>query len=203
MVDQPKIFGIGLNKTGTSTLGLCGEILKYRCVGCDRSLLQDVVLKGDLSGVKQTVSDFDLFEDWPWPLIYKELDRLFPHSKFILTVRKSEDAWFESLKNHSLTSRPFRNCRKLAYGFHYPHKRRKEHIEFYRSHNQEVRRYFEERPDDFIEICWETGDDFEKLCNFLNRDVPPVLLPHANKGVNRRVSRRRHLINRLLSNPLF
>ena len=130
-----KVFGIGLNKTGTTTLGQCGRILGYHCTSCNRSLLKDIVLRKDFSNVHRQVAQYDLFEDWPWPLIYKELDTIYPGSKFILTVRKSPDIWLNSLKKHSLKTGPFRHCRKLAYGYNYPFKREKEHIDFYQQHN--------------------------------------------------------------------
>jgi len=196
---HPKIFGIGLNKTGTTTLGQCGKILGFRCTSCDRDLLEDYVLRNDFTRIKQKVSRFDLFEDWPWPLIYKELDNMFPGSKFVLTVRKSENAWLESLKNHAMRTHPTRHCRKLAYGFNFPTKHEQEHIEFYRRHNDNVRAYFKNRSSDFIEICWETGDGFEKLCKFLNCDIPDTPLPHANKGIDNQVGKSRLVMNRLLS----
>jgi hypothetical protein len=39
---RAKVFGIGLNKTGTTTLHECGKILGYRCTSCSRSLLDDI-----------------------------------------------------------------------------------------------------------------------------------------------------------------
>lgn len=197
--NQSKIFGIGLNKTGTTTLGQCGKILGFRCTSCDKGLLEDFVIRNDFTRIKQKVSQFDLFEDWPWPLIYKDLDRMFPGSKFILTVRHSEEKWLESLKNHSMKTPPSNHCRKLAYGFNFPHKNEKDHIEFYRRHNDNVRSYFKNRSNDFIELCWENGDGFEELCSFLNCNVPDVPFPHANKGANNLVSKKRLLTNRLLS----
>jgi hypothetical protein len=177
-----KIFGIGLNKTGTTTLGECGKILGYRCVSGCKELLEDVVLRRDFSRVKQMVGENDFFEDWPWPLIYEELDQMFPRSRFILTVRRDSMAWLDSLKRHSMRTHPTGHCRKLAYGYNFPHRREKEHLEFYLQHNENVRRYFAGRDDNFIEICWEKGDGFEKLCRFLGKDVPDVPLPHANQG---------------------
>ena len=183
-----KIFGIGLNKTGTTTLGQCGKILGYRCTSCDRNLLEDVVLRNDFTRVKQTVSHYNFFEDWPWPLIYKELDHLYPGSKFILTTRNNEYNWLESLKSHSLRTHPTIHCRKLAYGYNYPQKHELQYLEFYKRHNDKVRTYFKGRDNDFIDICWENGDGFEKLCNFLKCDIPDIPLPHANKGAENRVS---------------
>jgi len=197
--NQPKVFGIGLNKTGTTTLGQCGRILGLRCTSCDRTLLEDFASRNDLSRIIHRVNHHDLFEDWPWPLIYQQLDQMFPGSKFILTVRSSEDKWLESLKSHSMRTHPIRHCRKLAYGFNFPHKHEKEHIEFYRRHNDSVRSYFDGRSKDFLELCWENGDGWEKLCNFLGYDVPEAPLPHANKGKDNLVAKRRVFMNKVLS----
>ncbi len=194
-----KIFGIGLNKTGTTTLGQCGRILGYRCKSVSKKLLEDVVLRKDLTSVQRIATKYDLFEDWPWPLIYRELDEMFPGSKFILTVRKNPKVWLESLKRHSMTKHPFKDCDKLVYGYSYPHKRAKEHIDFYMQHNSAVRNYFEGRDSDFLEICWENGDDFEKLCKFLNRDIPQTPLPHANKASDNKLPKRRYEVNKILS----
>jgi len=196
--NQPKIFGIGLNKTGTTTLGECGKILGFRCKSCDGRLLKDVVRRNDFSRIKQTVHQYDFFEDWPWPLIYKKLDRMFPGSKFILTVRKNEQKWLQSLKKHAMRTHPIMHSRKLTYGYYFPHKHEQEHLEFYRQHNDSVRSYFAHRQDDFLELCWENGDGFEKLAPFLNCDVPTVPVPHANRGADNPVKLHRFWLNRLL-----
>lgn len=194
-----KIFGIGLNKTGTTTLNRCGKILGYRTTSCNRDLLKDYALKNDFTQIERVANQFDLFEDWPWALIYKELDLIFPRSKFILTVRKDEHTWINSLKNHSMKTRPTRHCRKFAYGFNYPHRHEQEHLDFYKRHNDNVRDYFKNRPEDFLEICWENGDGFEKLCNFLGKDIPDVPLPHANKGIHNQPNNSRLIANKFLS----
>lgn len=195
---QFKVFGIGLNKTGTSTLAECGRHLGLRCASCDRGLLADCIRGNDWARIKETVARYDLFEDWPWPLIYKEIDQMFPGSKFILTVRESEQAWIESLKTHAMKTHPLNHCRKLVYGFNYPHKHEREHIAFYRQHNDGVRSYFINRESDFTEICWEKGDGFEELCTFLGRDIPDVPLPHANKGAGNRARPVRFVVNSVL-----
>lgn len=126
---------------------------------------------------------------------------MFPGSKFILTVRKSQEKWFESLKNHSMVTHPTNHCRKLAYGYNFPHKHEKEHIEFYNRHNENVHSYFQGRDDDFIELCWENGDGFKELCGFLGYSVPNLPLPHANKGRNEEYQdkSKRFLMNKKLS----
>jgi hypothetical protein len=196
--EKKKIFGIGLNKTGTTTLAQCGRILGFSCASADRDLLEDVVLRRDFSRVRKKIEQYDLFEDWPWPLIYKELDELFPGSKFILTVRKSAEKWLQSLENHSMKTHPFKHCRKLAYGYNYPHKHEKEHLGFYVRHNEEVREYFRGRHEDFLELCWENGQGFAELCDFLDCEVPEMKFPHANKGSDTRASLARLSVNRVL-----
>ena len=59
-----KIFGVGLNKTGTTTLGKCGKKLGCRVKGCDRDLLSDF-RAGDLQRFEDVISSYDLFQDWP------------------------------------------------------------------------------------------------------------------------------------------
>lgn len=72
----------------------------------------------------------------------------------------------------AMRKHPTRHCRKLAYGYNYPYKNEQEHIEMYRKHSHNIRRYFKNRSRDFIELCWENGDGFEELSNFLNCDIP-------------------------------
>ena len=193
-----KIFGIGLNKTGTTTLGECGSILGYRCTSFDRDLLTDVVHKRDFARVEQTVARFDLFEDWPWPLIYEHLDQTFPGSKFILTVRADEDRWLSSLKKHSMMTHPIRHCRKLAYGHRYPHGHEEAHLSLYREHNDAARSYFSSRRTDFRELCWENGDGWKELCEFLGQEIPTLPFPHKNRSAQMETSAIRLASNRLM-----
>ncbi|MCB9988467.1 MAG: hypothetical protein H6868_03925 [Rhodospirillales bacterium] len=197
MSGNSKIFGIGLNKTGTTTLNICGNILGLQCSTYDLGLVKDVI-RNDYSRLKRVVEQNDLFEDWPYPLIYKELDEMLPGSKFILTVRKNERKWLESLKKHTILVKPLLPCNRWAYGYYYPHGHEQGHIDVYNRHNEEVRNYFKDRPDDFLEICWENGDGWEKLCSFLGKDIPDESFPHANKAGQIYASRKRKIVNQIL-----
>lgn len=129
--------------------------------------------------LREKMNDFDSFEDWPWPLLYKEIDQWFPGSKFILTVRKTPETWFNSLCKHAERTGPTKT-RKEIYGFELPHEHKSQHIDFYLKHNQEVRDYFSNREADFIEVCWEDGDGWESLAKFLNKPIPNIPFPHAD-----------------------
>ena len=67
-----KVFGIGLNKTGTTTLASCLIELGYRHMSVRRDLLVGW-FNGNLEPLFQVCDEYDSFEDWPYPLAYKEL----------------------------------------------------------------------------------------------------------------------------------
>lgn len=193
-----KIFGIGLNKTGTSTLSACGKSLSLRCAPYSPALIEDAA-RFDFAALAKTVQHYDLFEDWPWPLLYRWLDETFPGSKFVLTVRKSPEKWLESYKKHSEKIAPLEFSNRLAYGYFYPHGWEEEHIERYKRFNDDVRAYFKDRPNDLLEICWENGDEWEKLCPFLGLDIPEQPFPHANKGSDHKTDFVRYALNRVFA----
>jgi hypothetical protein len=199
-IPQPqKVFCIGLNKTGTTTLARCAQILGYLPAGCDKKLLREFARHERTDGARRIAMQHDFFHDWPWPLIYREMDRAFPGSKFVLSIRGSEDHWLDSLKRHSLRTHPWRHCRKLAYGFNYPHRHEAHHLELYRRHNDEVRYYFRSRPSDLLVVCWEEGDGWDRLCGFLGKPVPASAFPHENRGEDQSPGHLRVLANRLLA----
>ena len=98
-----KVFGIGANKTGTTSLE---TILK--CFGFNlpyqelqsASIFNQVQL-GNYLALKEYIEKFDAFQDQPFSsgTTYAVVDALFPGSKFILTIREP-DLWFNSLKRY-------------------------------------------------------------------------------------------------------
>jgi hypothetical protein len=180
---RDKVFGIGLNKTGTTTLGVCLRRLGFKHLSCRRDLLI-AYRENRLTDVFAVIDQHESFEDWPYPLMYRELFyRYGSTAKFILTTRSSPAAWMESLKIHSLRTNPDNHCRLLAYGHNYPHGREQEHVEFYNTHNQAVREFFREKgaASQLAEMCWEAGHGWRDLCSFIDLDIPTVEFPHANK----------------------
>ena len=161
-----KVFGLGLNKTGTSTLGVCFKHFGFRHVSCRPDLLRSY-RAGNLAPIWGVADAHDTFEDWPWPLMYRELyERYADCARYILTVRSSPEVWLESLKKHSLRTHPSRHCRMDAYGYNYPHGHEAEHLAAYAKHNAEVRAFFAGCPELFLEVCWENGEGWGPLCSF-------------------------------------
>lgn len=203
MSGSGKVFGIGYNKTGTTTLALCLQHFGYRHKSSDLELTR-LVGRGEIEPVLEHAESYDSFEDWPWPLIYRELDARFPGSLFILTVRRSSEVWLRSLKRHALLTGPT-EFREIAYGHALPAGHEAEHIARYEEHNREVRAYFGSRPHQFLEVCWETGSGWEDLARFLGHPVPDLPLPHANRSDRKRKrllkARLKQAASRLFSRP--
>lgn len=174
-----KIIGVGLNKTGTTTLGQCMK--HWGSKHCSWSTPAfELWRDGKTDELIEFARPYGSFEDWPWPLCYRELDAAFPGSKFIFTRRISPDVWFESLCLHAERSGPT-EFRRVIYGHEMPHDFPDQHKAFYLKHLQEVRDYFASRPKDFLEVCWEQGDGWKELAEFLGKPVPQIPFPHANK----------------------
>jgi hypothetical protein len=176
MSKHEKIFGIGLPKTGTSTLGNALETLGYRLGPRDLKMLRDK----EWDRIWAAAESFDCFEDWPWPMIYRELDERYPDARFVLTLRKSPEIWWNSLCVHNRNygqSESFGAMFKCVgtdspsdYG-----------IRLYHEHNEAVRSHFAGRPGKLLEVCWEHGHGWTELCDFLGRPAPSQPFPHVNR----------------------
>lgn len=202
---RPKVFGIGLNKTGTSSLRFAMLRLGYTVTGSNKALLREV-RRGNVAAAIEHSRDYDFFQDWPWPLIYRELHEEYGDSaRFILTRRISFEKWFASLETHARSSRLF-SGQGLAYGYYRPFGREREYEEIYARHNDEARAYFRSGPGagtPFLEMCFEEGDGWEKLCDFLGHEAPNEPFPHRNTAAGRRRQwRGRQALNRLVE-PIY
>jgi len=176
-----KIVGIGLNKTGTKTLGEAMISLGLRHKTYSGSAF-DCFQREDIEGVRQIMESFDSFEDWPWPLLFREIDHWYPEARFVLTVRKSPQVWFRSLCNMAVRRGPLDRYEKYIYGYAMPQGHRRELVQFYEQHNRAVEAHFADRPGKLIRICWEDGDGLERLASFLGVAFPPSTETHANRS---------------------
>jgi hypothetical protein len=158
-----KVFGIGLNKTGTSTLGAAGELLGLRDKSWDAGLFHDTMIEGRRDRLWRAIDEFDLFNDFPYPLLYPEIDARYPNAKFVLTRRSSPEVWLSSIKSHSMRASPSSRTHRVVYGLRYPHGCEDLYLEYYKRHFETAREYFANRPDDFLEICWEEEGELSRL----------------------------------------
>jgi|WetSurMetagenome_2_1015567.scaffolds.fasta_scaffold46594_3 hypothetical protein len=192
-MNEKKIFAIGFPKTGTTSLNSALTTFGYK-VKSHFGLDDPDISRNVYEMAFRFVEQYDAFEDAPWCFIYKELDKKYPGSKFILTLRPTEK-WIKSQVDHFTQTRPMR---EWIYGAGCPKGNEDIYIARYERHNKEVLEYFKDRPDDLLVLRLTEGEGWEKLCQFLHKDVPDIEFPHENKGVERARKRKRKKIRRVI-----
>jgi len=92
--ESPKVFVIGMQKTGTTSMGEALARLGYRNGGGFRinhprgvQIDEPITREKVWAIAKERAALADAFEDNPWPMFFREVDAAFPGSKFILTER--------------------------------------------------------------------------------------------------------------------
>jgi hypothetical protein len=203
-----KIFCIGYGKTGTTSLQKL--LIKFGFKLGNQSvaeiLAEDWAIERRSERIINYCHTAEAFQDIPfmYPELFKELDKSFPNSKFILTVRDNEDQWFDSLiRFHSKkfstvqdsppSEKDKKNALYLYKGWIYDVSRffwdypeiplydPKNYKKKYLDHIIEVNEYFKCRPNDFIEINLSKQDDFYRLCDFLSIETNISNFPWENK----------------------
>lgn len=177
-----KVIGLGYSKTGTTTLRECFRAFGLPFIGFEVELTRQVVC-GDPGPSLAALAAYDAAANWPWPLIYREIDDAYPGSRFILTVRRDGPTWLRSLVSQA-KKKPRGEYREWVYGHGDPVGHEDELIARYEAHNEAVRRHFADRPEQLLEVCWETGSGWQELCGFLGRPIPATPFPRANPSAH-------------------
>lgn len=186
-----KVFGLGFQKTGTTSLHHFLRRLGYRSVhwphivhGVNyQKLCIDAIddRQGVVSVFKPVLDEFDAFTDVPFPALYEELYRRFPDSRFILLWRDSDD-WWGSVSTHwrldSSRVRKLDPYEYLAYNRYGGdalteitiHDRNRLKETFLR-HGEAVESYFRDKPGTLLVARLEDDRVGEKLCRFLGADA--------------------------------
>lgn len=178
---RPKVFGIGFHKTGTTSLKVALDRLGYRVTG-PNGVHDPHIGDSYLAMCRKLADEFDAFQDNPWPLVYREMDELQPGSKFILTVRDTED-WLRSATRHFGSK--VTPMRELIYGYGAPLGHEERYVERFEQHNESVLDYFKNRPDDLLVFRITSGEGWEQLASFLDVEVPNDAFPHARSADGR------------------
>jgi hypothetical protein len=181
-VPRPKIFGLGLSKTGTSSLAQALSELRYKTVhnpSDDETML--ALLAGDLGCA--TIRRHDAICDIMFCRHFRELDRLYPGSTFILTERDIE-AWHGSCRRHwgsrRIASTELWNEELIDFQVYgtvlYKHDLFQD---AYESHYRAVVDYFADRPKQLLRIDICAGNGWDPLCAHLGFNVPQRPFPHV------------------------
>jgi hypothetical protein len=185
-----KVFGLGLSKTGTSTLTEALNIIGVRSIHYPNDdLTFDELKHGNYR--LSVLSDYQGVTDTPVAPHFVLFDRAWPGSKFILTVRdkaswlRSAEAHWHVLKEKGLYARDERFqsftdfVSACVYGCVYFNADRFSYA--YDVHVRSVQEYFAGRPDDLLvfDICGGRAS-CKQLCDFLGLPVPGnIPFPHA------------------------
>ena len=165
---RPRIFCVGLNKTGTKSLARAFELLGLRALH-NATRATEALSRAAAQGVPLLtwVDDYDCYTDAPFYRCYRQLDQQYPDSRFILNTR-DDASWVHSRCEHDSrwnrlrrsADEPLRPCdpdQLLAF------KRRKE---------AEILAYFDARPGHFVVLDIPAGQGWRELCGFLSLPLP-------------------------------
>ncbi len=165
----PKVFCIGYQKTGTTSVGKSFEMLGLRNTSFNRRMWK-YYQKKKYDKILKFTAKFDSTDDLPW---FKEdmipiIDKTFPNSKFVYMIREDE-AWKKS----------YYNWRYKIFG-RYPDLEKA--FKGYKNHQDYVLNYFQNRSQKkFINLDITDPKGFKKLAQFIGKETDRESFPHYNK----------------------
>lgn len=201
-----KIFCIGANKTGTTSVE---GVFKYLGLAVGNQAQAELLLhdwgRRDFRRIIGYCHTAEAFQDVPFSFqdTFRILDEAFPGSKFILTIRNNADEWFDSLvRFHTLiagkgripTAEDLRHFHyrypgflldslKLKYGIDESRLYDREiYVRWYEAHNGGIREHFKGRPNDLLVLNTGEEDAMERLMSFLGYPYRGEKMPHLNSS---------------------
>ena len=184
-----KVFGIGLSRTATHSLNEALNILGYNVIHypTDEKTYNELAFGNYNLSI---LEEYDGITDITVAPFYAQLDDMYPNSIFILTIRNVND-WHRSLKKHydnrnklnELYKNTHRsNLRKFfrasVYGTYQYNYDRMDFV--FHQHYDNVTKYFKYKPNQLLILDIPRGDGWEKLCPFLECDIPSRAFPNWN-----------------------
>ena len=175
-----KIFIIGLPRTGTTSISVAMLEIGYKVA--------------HTAFTKQSFELADVISDAPCFSDFKQLDKLFPHSKFVYLQRELA-SWLPSVQRLLTKMIPHLDPktghfspvlkRSFIETFDLTNKNlltEKHLTECYLKHHKQVQSYFQGR-DNLLTINLSETDSYAKLCLFLALPYQHgATFPHLNKG---------------------
>nr|XP_039269809.1 uncharacterized protein LOC120344580 [Styela clava] len=207
-----KIICAGLGKTGTKTIAEALRIIGYNVHDVFEQFHYDKELWDKILDNTATIQDYqrilgnvDAVMDWPAAAVWENIMEAFPDAKVILTVRSSEDEWYESMKNHFEVTNKFAPTNEMVlYLFHLlfagPLRREFHQLEnafippylgvprmfgkpretFLRSRYRQHNLYVKSICPSQKLLVYNVKDGWKPLCEFLNVEIPHKPFPIEN-----------------------
>ncbi|QQX76804.1 MULTISPECIES: sulfotransferase [Aequorivita] len=202
---KPKIFCIGQNKTGTTSLQKFFEDHEFK-VGNQPTaeLLMDDYIARRWKPILKYCESAEVFQDVPFSndFLYVVLDHHFPNAKFILSERDNPEQWYNSITNFHTklfgkdgqvpNKEDLQNANYRYKGFvwksffeKYGEVKgdiyKKEHlISVYEEHNKKVKHYFKNKTN-FLVVNLSQPEAIQKLADFINIQPKYEVMPWENK----------------------
>ena len=145
--------------------------------------LMPSVMAGEQGTALELARRHEAFHDWPWILLFRELDAAFPGSRFVLTVRDPR-RWVASYRAMLAAQGPpppdLSAIRRFLFGIDIEAADDAALMARVRLHDEAVRAHFRDRPGDLLVVDWELGHGWTELCGFLGADAPDRPFPRLN-----------------------
>ena len=187
MEDNTKIFCIGLNKTGTVSLHEAFLMLGISSVHFISDKGEDIkeIIKNNHENnrkLMEGIEEYRAYSDWSIPstnMLFKDFDKQYPGSKFILNTRDLE-GWLNSREKHVNRIPNLKQLQKQhPDNPWYTIDKENWKIE-YDEHHKDVHQYFKGREKELLVFDLSKGDSWEKLCPFLDAEIPKQPFPKSN-----------------------
>ena len=185
-----KVFAVGLNKTGTTSLHRAFEILGFRSAHywTEEGRLGEIIADNArrdrplLTGIDHYEALTDWVDRYTAPL-FRRLDEQYPDSRFVLTTRDLE-SWLASRERHVNRMPNIDALRRQFpenpwYNLDIDFWRKQ-----YHDHYAAVRLYFEGRPN-LLEVDLIETPGWPALCDLLERPIPDEAFPFENRSEDR------------------
>lgn len=200
-----KIFIIGRNKTGTTSLKNVFSSLGY-CIGdqATAELFIDDYAQKNFTNILAYCDSAEVFQDAPfsWPDTYKHLYTKYPEAKYILLERESSEIWYESLvrfhkkiinNGQPIDAEYLKNFKYRKKGFLWQSAQavygadettlfdKQLYIKNYENYNDEVKEFFKHKQN-FLNLDLSNSNACQKLATFLSRPESDIKIPHSNRS---------------------
>lgn len=207
------VICLGLNKTGTTSLKSGLEDLGYNVMweALGHQFIQADIWGGDYSSLNSIIKNpkFNAYEDLPFSLrgIYKEVFKIDPKAKYILTIRDI-NKWVKStidfysphlpyLKDSfnsphvyshnygSVESYVTRNWNKTiltSWGIQDNVNLEEQLVKFYNSHTQEIIEFFKQNGGELLILDVSKPGSFKQMAEFLGEETNKTDFPWLNKS---------------------
>ncbi|KAL6056183.1 Sulfotransferase family protein [Balamuthia mandrillaris] len=191
---NPKVFGLGMPKTGTSSLAEALQMLGFESRHTFHKPVESLLRKDKEDSIAPLSVDvvrrydpFDAVSDNPIPWFFEELLLMYPEAKFILTTRnvtKWWASWKAHMQRHTDPTDVALRMRSLNFGWQQPN----EYfcVKGFLRHNKLVQAIIP--PEQLLVMDVTAGDGFSKLCPFLGvpegKCLPEEDFPRTNTKEN-------------------